>query len=226
MVEKVGRVDYLDELRGFAILLVVLGHIYLPFTESGSSNPVAEAIYSFHMPLFFFISGFLCEQTNRIDIIGYSKFLKKKFFALIIPYLFWLIPGHIIFCNGKFDNLGEMLQRFMFFPNLNIWFLPVLFLMMVLYAIQYFIVNKSDNCAKRLWIMLTVSMLLTLIGLLCHSYFCYVYIIYVCSFLGGSLLHKEQYFLNRITNINLMGGEVWLFLFCGTSFRMKQMVEH
>lgn len=49
------RLDYIDKLRGFAILLVVMGHLYLPYTTQGNSHPVAEMIYSFHMPLFFFI---------------------------------------------------------------------------------------------------------------------------------------------------------------------------
>lgn len=117
---KVERIDYLDELRGFAILLFVLGHIYLPFTQLGTLYPVAEAIYSFHMPLFFFISGYLCEMTNRLDVLGFSKFIKKKFIALIVPYLFWLIPGYIMFSSGKLEKWGDLLQRFMFFPNLNI----------------------------------------------------------------------------------------------------------
>lgn len=51
------RLDYIDKLRGFAILLVVMGHLYLPYTTQGNSHPVAEMIYSFHMPLFFFISN-------------------------------------------------------------------------------------------------------------------------------------------------------------------------
>lgn len=209
---KVERVDYLDELRGFAILLVVLGHIYLPFTQLGSLYPVAEAIYSFHMPLFFFISGYLCEQTNRLDVLGFSKFIKKKFIALIVPYLFWLIPGYIMFSSGKLEKWGDLLQRFMFFPNLNIWFLPVLFLMMLLYTIQYFILGKSDNTVKRLGFMFTISLLLALLGIVYHSYFCFVYIIYVCSFWGGSLLYKRKDLQNRITNIKIMGGASLILL--------------
>lgn len=55
------RLEYIDKLRGFAIFLVVLGHIYLPYTDEGGRHPIAEMIYSFHMQLFFFISGYLCE---------------------------------------------------------------------------------------------------------------------------------------------------------------------
>ena len=45
------RLNYLDYAKGIGILLVVLGHIY--------NNSVKLWIYSFHMPLFFIISGYL-----------------------------------------------------------------------------------------------------------------------------------------------------------------------
>ena len=43
------RLDYLDIAKGIGILLVVLGHIY------GNNNVFHVWIYSFHMPLFYFI---------------------------------------------------------------------------------------------------------------------------------------------------------------------------
>lgn len=91
------RFDYIDKLRGFAILLVVIGHIYLPYTREASNHPVAQMIYSFHMPLFFFISGFLCEFTHKIEKNGYLNFVWRKAIALLVPYLFWLIAGDLIF---------------------------------------------------------------------------------------------------------------------------------
>lgn len=33
------RFDYIDKLRGFAKLLVVIGHIYLPYTKEGRHHP-------------------------------------------------------------------------------------------------------------------------------------------------------------------------------------------
>lgn len=44
------RNQRIDVIRGMAIMLVVLGH-------SGVSEPLFQWIYSFHMPLFFFVSG-------------------------------------------------------------------------------------------------------------------------------------------------------------------------
>lgn len=54
------RIDYLDAMRGFAILLVVVGHLVQRNTQLETSHPLYNLIYSFHMPLFFFICG--CSQ--------------------------------------------------------------------------------------------------------------------------------------------------------------------
>lgn len=81
----------------WGIILVVLGH-------SGFEEPlIAEKlrmldtwIYMFHMPLFFFISGYLYSLTNRdFTTIDTNKFLQKKFIRLYVPYL---VLGLIVFC--------------------------------------------------------------------------------------------------------------------------------
>ncbi|MFK2101644.1 acyltransferase family protein [Bacteroides fragilis] len=46
------RIEYVDYMRGIAIILVVIGHL-IQFNGFPTSNPVFEFIYSFHMPLFF-----------------------------------------------------------------------------------------------------------------------------------------------------------------------------
>lgn len=55
------RLQYVDFLKGFAILCVVVGHI-------AAFNPkcdlLIDFVYSFHMPLFFFISGFLFHKKT------------------------------------------------------------------------------------------------------------------------------------------------------------------
>lgn len=52
------RIVYLDRLKGFAILLMVLAQVYLFPLQMGDSL-VFRMIGSFHMPLFMFISGFV-----------------------------------------------------------------------------------------------------------------------------------------------------------------------
>lgn len=48
------RIQYIDRLKGLAIILVVMGHI---FGFSQPDDPITKFIYTFHMPLFMFLSG-------------------------------------------------------------------------------------------------------------------------------------------------------------------------
>lgn len=70
------RLTALDSLRGFGILLVVLGH-------TSWSAGLVSWIFSFHMPLFFIISGMLFHERQFLDSF------KKKAARLLIPYLFF-----------------------------------------------------------------------------------------------------------------------------------------
>ena len=61
------RLQYIDVLKGIAIILVLIGHRSV--NECGT-----VFIYMFHMPLFFFISGYL-DRMNEIEM---KPVLKKK----------------------------------------------------------------------------------------------------------------------------------------------------
>ena len=58
------RIAFVDNLKGFGILCVILGHI---------ANPFSSFIYLWHMPLFFFIGGFFINPNkNNIDFIKHN----------------------------------------------------------------------------------------------------------------------------------------------------------
>lgn len=78
------RLDYLDIAKALCIVLVVVGH-YNPSVCPDWWLAVRAVIYSFHMPLFMFISGLLFAYTWKKT--SYPEFIKKKFFRLMVPYL-------------------------------------------------------------------------------------------------------------------------------------------
>lgn len=83
------RISYIDQLKGIAILLVVLGHV-IGYNNCEDSF-LWRFIYSFHMPLFMFISGYVAQMTFRIERFGWNEtisFLIKKLFifSLFISY--------------------------------------------------------------------------------------------------------------------------------------------
>ena len=78
------RIVWIDIAKAICIVLVVIGH-YIPDTRPIWYWEMRSVIYSFHMPLFMFASGFVYIATKREE--GYCKFLKKKVKRLMIPYL-------------------------------------------------------------------------------------------------------------------------------------------
>jgi acyltransferase len=71
------RLPWIDALKGFGIMLVVFAHYILPVA-------LDTYIFSFHMPLFFFISGFLLNFVKYAE--SATDFIKGRFRSLIVPY--------------------------------------------------------------------------------------------------------------------------------------------
>ena len=122
------KVNWVDSLKGFAIILVVLGHI---------SSPLSRLIYSFHMPLFFIVSGFFLNPTNEL-----KREIIKSFKRLFKPFFIYLLLGFIVeFLKRYFLDRGQLkLEDFtgaliyMDYDRLLgtyafvLWFLPALFI--------------------------------------------------------------------------------------------------
>ncbi len=77
------RFNAIDIAKVAAILLVVVGH-YFPEGSPRWWVAAHDVIYTFHMPLFFFASGFLFAATWRPE--GYGAFMRRKFLRLMVPY--------------------------------------------------------------------------------------------------------------------------------------------
>ena len=79
-MEKV-RLKFVDELKGLSILLVVLGHLYY-FSGTSDNNAVNKFLGFTNMPIFMFISGYLCLVSKRP-----FKEILNKIVARSIKYL-------------------------------------------------------------------------------------------------------------------------------------------
>jgi fucose 4-O-acetylase-like acetyltransferase len=101
------RINWIDCWKGIAIVTVVAANVFLDVK-------VAKYIYWFHMPLLFFISGYLYKEKY-----DYLAFFKKKFFQLIVPYISFIIlfslPTiatyiQVIWHNKQSDSLNQLLS--------------------------------------------------------------------------------------------------------------------
>lgn len=115
------RINWIDWAKSICMFLVVLGHTHI----DDSGILVKKIIYSFHMPLFFFLSGLLCkDHISRTSVMRDFKFI-------LIPYLFFGIVGIII----PYPTLQKDIPSYLFNLFLGsdssigaIWFLPSIFL--------------------------------------------------------------------------------------------------
>lgn len=78
-----GRLLEIDFARAMAIVLVVAGHWH-PEDSPGWWNDIVGVIYTFHMPLFLAMSGYIYMITAGLR--SYREFLGRKFLRLMVPY--------------------------------------------------------------------------------------------------------------------------------------------
>ena len=141
---EIKRIKWIDVAKGFAMLLVILGHI-------PTQKYLDIIIYAFHMPLFFLMSGYLIKVKD----ISFREYVIKKFKTLIVPLIIY--SGIIIFFNLLFycmilhnesyqstmnRIIGIVVQMKSGIYSSCLWFLPCLF---VAQLILYPIIRRGED---------------------------------------------------------------------------------
>lgn len=134
------RINWIDWAKVFAIYLVALGHL---LSKTGREGYILNFIYSFHMPFFFFISGYLF----KIKESNFRSFLKGSIRSLLVPYVllnlignFFLIPTWVLAKQWPIDQLFYFITADCHGEPGPTWFLVCLFQVRLL---SYFIVRQT-----------------------------------------------------------------------------------
>ncbi len=123
------RIEYIDAMRGFTMILVVLNHVAGFCMDIDGETPSFNTyFYEFRMPLFFFVSGFVLYKNNiRWNLSFVSSFLKKKFpIQIISTSIFFIVFTYI--------NREDILVNLMSDSKNGYWFTVVLFVFFVMYS--------------------------------------------------------------------------------------------
>lgn len=123
------RLQYIDIAKGICILLVVIGHILQYNFEGSAKDSTFSFIYSFHMPVFMLLSGYVAALSHRrIDRIEASNFIKKKFLSLVVPFCTWgLLLTPFVIDQHPFAELLPTAKNLFLYPSTGAWFIIVLF---------------------------------------------------------------------------------------------------
>lgn len=156
-MEQNKYLEKIDIARGIAVLLVIMGHgisdIYLSSMETYTiaGKWIFDLIYSFHMPLFVFLSGYCNYKVVSLKDKGSRAiFLNRRFQRLMVPYLVWgVLYVFLDIIGGNYTwhqfNLRRYLIDLICGDNANwqLWTLYTLFLCVCISVLLFSVCRLS-----------------------------------------------------------------------------------
>ena len=148
------RIKWIDQAKGIGIILVMIGHTYL-------DDKFIFWFTSFHMALFFFLSGCTFKYKE-----GFVNFLISKIKSLLIPYVFFVFVTLSWNCfsavsHGNnyivFDNLLLYLIQCRF---THLWFLTCLFISEIMFYLLY---KLTLSFERKIFILIFISIVCLII---------------------------------------------------------------
>lgn len=141
------RNEYLDYLKGLLISLVVLGHTIQVSKTNFDDSFLFRVIYSFHMPFFFLVSGYLAFSQLEKKGISFLSF-KRKVVMLLIPFIGWYLIYNVgtIYSSSSSQPiyvLFQSLEDLFSGVDLGLWYLWVLLLMYVIIFCSFKIIPQA-----------------------------------------------------------------------------------
>lgn len=204
-------------LQAWGIILVVLGHC-----DYGASIPPIwhTWIYTFHMPLFMFISGFLLRYTGEVHNTSFvqmtasTRFIKKKATRLLIPYIaistIAFIPKILLsqFAARPITFSFHEYIHMLIYPWDNViqffWFLPTLFL---IFCIASILGKYVRRLKVPVWGCLASSLILYLFNPVTH-----ITILNIGGVVNYLFYFSLGYFVCKNKMMVFIGQHPWFYL--------------
>lgn len=146
--KKAGRDISLDAVKGFAILLVMLGHCIV---LNGLADPyLYDAIAAVQMPLFMAVSGYIAglkkpEAVESPDLAKRAAVLGKRSISYLVPFFSWMV---IV----SFPHCLKELKTELFHLDYGLWFLATLWIVNLVCMIAAFSADFAEYkyCQRRM----------------------------------------------------------------------------
>lgn len=161
-METEKRIAWIDIMKGILMVTIVLGHVY-------DTGILRKYLYSFHVPAFFFLSGFCFTYRHN-----FCSFIYKRLRTIMIPYFFFSVVSILIFWIGSrfIGSLSQLLEcdlgtnlLVMLYGNskpeimrynLPLWFLPCLFSTSCIAYCEEFCVRLKGKSMRIIVILLLI----------------------------------------------------------------------
>jgi fucose 4-O-acetylase-like acetyltransferase len=228
---KKKRIEYIDAMRGFTMILVVFSHICVyGYGKEAVDDMVSfkNVFISFHMPLFFFISGWVLYKTERVWNWNFIKgFLTSKFMMLMVPTVFFFLLYVLVFKDARItaEDLNVAKDGY--------WFTLALFEFFLLYSLTLFFYPLKDKGWKEDIFVVAIALWVYVLASprkfhqeILGDWYAYLGIYnlrFYLFFCLGTLVRKYYARFNRLMDNGYIMALV-LFLFFGVAIFKEQLL--
>ena len=193
---KKPRLEWLDALRGFTMILVVANHVAgMGFGETWRGSSCMPFLILFRMPLFFFVSGFLAYKASQVwTLPNLGSLMLKKFKVQVIPTVVFFFFAMSILKKPFWPEVEKALEL----PTKGgYWFTIVLFYMFIAYYLFSYLESKLK------W-KTCIPILLLFVASLCVYETCYLPNYFDWAFGHRGTKSDFYYFLRESSLIQMM----------------------
>ena len=207
-MQKKPRLAAIEYIRGISMLGVIgihTGAFYISNNPAANIHLLAifEIISRFSVPIFFFISAFGIFY-NMTSTFSYGEFLRRRFRAILIPYIAWSVlymwKNDVLFAG----DLSAILQKFLFgTAEMQLYFLVILIWFYLLMPLWIFLVRRITP--KGLLLLLAVQIIFNMLS--CgSSMYLYTYNLPQDSLAAILLTNRLNYWVMHYMFIFVLGG--------------------
>lgn len=218
------REMWLDYTKGFACFLVVYCHVVRGIINANIINTnlfldfLDYAIYLFHMPLFFIISGYLYSISKKINgIKDYFKFAIKKIINLGIPYLAFSIIFILLNYFSSGTNSEYSLKDIVYLyqnPIAHFWFLYDLIIIFLLIPILEILIKSKKVLLIFLLIGKVIFTIFNLKIVLITAFFNDAFYFYIGNYLIKNInKNKVRLRTKYLIGISFVGLSIICYVF-------------
>ena len=157
--QKKQRLEWLDAMRGFTMILVVANHVgAMAFEIPRGVSTSLQFLVLFRMPLFFFVSGFLAYKASQVwNLATFGSLVGKKLRVQIIPTVVFFLLAAMMLTKDIWATIPEWLS----IPTKGgYWFTIVLLYMFLVYYVFAYLESKIK---VKSWIPITLLFLVSLV---------------------------------------------------------------
>lgn len=206
------RLVWVDSLKGWLMLLVVMGHAIQYCMNDGECdfNYFWNLIYSFHMPAFMALSGFVNYRANtppRYD--SYITLCKRRTRQLLVPFFLWSVIKWLI--DGSFCLVE--LVHITFSSGGFFWFLWALWVISIIFILgnmlSKFLDIKQQITDVAIMLALIMVMVLGDVRIFGFQYISYYFVFYIIGYYCNK--YNKLFITNNIWHL-VLGSLVWLLM--------------